>query len=126
MKKALYRIYVCYGSPGDEFPFARTMYDVMFPILTELEQREIVNFGFNDGLDGHQITEERRAKFHEDAYSFRPVQFWIGEVRRGREDPHDTPRPGRPSNQHIAATIQQLFKENPFESRRSIAETLQI
>jgi predicted HTH transcriptional regulator len=66
------------------------------------------------------------AQFHEDAYSLRAVQFWIGEVRRGRENLHDDPRPRRPSEEHITGKIQELLNQNPFESARSIAETLEI
>jgi hypothetical protein len=77
-------------------------------------------------LDPRQIVEKLEAQFHEDAYSLRAVQFWIGEVRRGREDLDDAPWPGRPSEEHIAARIQDLFNQNPFESACSIAETLHI
>jgi hypothetical protein len=83
MEKDLYRIYVSYASHGDEFPFARTIHDVKFPILMEYGQRVIVRFLFNHGLDARQITEKLKAQLHEDAYSFRTVEFWIGEVQRG-------------------------------------------
>jgi DNA-binding MurR/RpiR family transcriptional regulator len=69
---------------------------------------------------------ELETRFHEDAYSLRAVQFWIGEVRRGREDFQDEPRPGTPSEEHVTAKIQELFDQNPFTSARSIAETLHI
>jgi hypothetical protein len=54
----------------------------MFSILMSSEQRVIVKFLFNDGLDGHQITEELGLQFHEDGCSIHTVRFWIGEVQR--------------------------------------------
>jgi hypothetical protein len=72
------------------------------------------------------MVEKLERQFHEDAYSLSAVQFWIGEVRRGREDLDDEPRPGRLSEEHITAKIQELLNQNPFESARSIAETLSI
>jgi hypothetical protein len=48
------------------------------------------------------------------------------EVRGGREDLHDEPRNRRRSEEHITAKIQELLNQNPFESARSIAETLHI
>jgi hypothetical protein len=80
----------------------------------ESEQRVIVKFRFNDGLDARQITEELRLQFDENAYSFHMVRFCIGEVPRGREDLNDLPRLGKPSDEHITATIQQLLDEYPF------------
>jgi transposase len=63
----------------------------------EHEQRVIIKFLFNDGLDPRQIVEKLEAQFHEDVYSLRAVQFWIGEGRRSREDLPDDPRlEGRP------------------------------
>jgi hypothetical protein len=126
MKNVLYRIHVSYASRIDEFPFARTRSDVMFSILIWSEQRVIVKFLFNDGLDARQITEKLRLQFYKDAYSFDAVRFWIGEMRRVREGLHDRRWRGRWSHEHIAATIQQLLTENPFESARPTAETLDI
>jgi transposase len=61
----------------------------------EDEQRLIIKFLFNDGLDADQITEKLSAQFNEDAYSLRTVQLWIGELRRGRQDLYDALRSGR-------------------------------
>jgi hypothetical protein len=55
----------------------------------ELEQRIIIEFLTNESLDGHQILAELQKHLGWRAYALRTVQFWIGEVRRGREDLHD-------------------------------------
>jgi hypothetical protein len=86
----------------------------------------IIKFLFNDGLDAHQIAEELKAQFPEDAYSLRAVQFWLAEVRRGREDLHDKLRLGRPPPDCLLARIQEILNENPFESARSMADILHI
>jgi transposase len=92
----------------------------------EDEQRVMIKFLFNDGLNPPQIVEKLEAQFHEDAYSLRAVQFWIDEVRRSREDLDDEPRRGRPSEEHTTAKNQELLNQNPFESASSIAETMHI
>jgi hypothetical protein len=92
----------------------------------EYEQRLILKFVFNDGLDMHQITEKLSAQFNEDAYSLRTVESWVGELRRGRSDFHNAPRSGGPLDEHLATRILELLRENPFESIRSRAETLQV
>jgi hypothetical protein len=92
----------------------------------EYEQRVIIKFLFNDGLDPRQIVEKLEAQFHKNGYSLRAVQFWSGEVRRGREDLRDVPRGGRASEEHITAKIQELLNQNPFDSGHPRPETLHI
>jgi transposase len=86
----------------------------------------IVKFLFNEGADTHRVAERLRAQFHEDAYALSTVQFWITELRRGREDLHDEPRTGKHSSESLPTKIQELRDENPFESARSLAEILQV
>jgi transposase len=99
--------------------------DVTLAILMEYGQRVIIKFLFNKGADARQIAEGLRAQFHEDACALRTLQFWITELRRGREDLHDEPRTGRPSVENLPTKIQELLDEKPFESARSMAEILQ-
>jgi transposase len=126
MKKWLNRIYVSHASQAGQLMLACTLNDVKLDILMEYEQGVIVRFLLNEGSDTRQIAEGLRAKFHEDAYPLRTVQFWIMEVRLGREDLHDEPRMGRPSAEDLTAKIQELLDQNPFESARAMAETLQV
>jgi hypothetical protein len=44
----------------------------------------IIKVLVNDGLDAQPIREKLAAQFHDDISSLRTVQFWVGEVRRGR------------------------------------------
>jgi hypothetical protein len=67
-----------------------------------------------------------RAQFHEDACALSTVQFWITELRRGREDLHDEPRTGRPSAENLSTKIQELLDDNPLESARLMVEILQV
>jgi hypothetical protein len=82
LKISLNQIYISYASHQDSFPLTSPIYDVEAPIRMEYEQRVIIKFLFNDGLDPRQLVEKLEAQFHEDGYSLRAVQCWIGEVRR--------------------------------------------
>jgi hypothetical protein len=92
----------------------------------EYDQRVIIKFLFNERPDANQIVENFESQFHEDAYSLRSVQFWIGEIKRGREDLHDAQGSGRRLIESLTPQIKVLFNENCFVSARSIAETLQV
>jgi hypothetical protein len=76
--------------------------------------------------DANQTVERFEAQFREDAYSLRSVQFWIGEIKRGREYLHDAQRSGRRPIESLTAQMKVLLDENCFVSARSIAETLQV
>jgi hypothetical protein len=58
------------------------------------------------------------------AYQLRTVQFWITEIRRGRQDPHDEIRSGRPPLHDLDRKLLAIFDKSPFESAHSIAERL--
>jgi hypothetical protein len=76
--------------------------------------------------DANQIVEGLETQFHEDTYSLRSVQFWIGGIKRGREDSHDAQRSGGRPIESLMAQIKVLLDENSLVSARSIAETLQV
>jgi hypothetical protein len=78
------QIFVSSASHRDSFPLARPICGVQAPIQMEYDQRVIIKFLFNDGLHPRQIVEKLEAQFHEHAYSLCAVQFWIGEMQRGR------------------------------------------
>jgi hypothetical protein len=62
----------------------------------EYHQSVIIKFLWNDGADARHIATILQEQFAENAYQLRTVQFWMTEIRRGRQDPHDEIRSGRP------------------------------
>jgi hypothetical protein len=70
--------------------------DAEAPIRMEHEQRVIIKFLFNDGLNPRQIVEKLESQFQKDGCSFRAVRCGIGEARRGPEDLYSELRPGSP------------------------------
>jgi hypothetical protein len=78
-----------------EFSGNDTLKDVKFCIPMESDQRVIIKALFNERCDANSIVERLEAQFHENIYSLRSVQLWIGEIKRGREDLHDTKLSGR-------------------------------
>jgi transposase len=126
MKKCFNQLSLSRDSQGGQSMLDRMLKDVTLAILMEYEQRVIIRFLFNEGVDARQIADRLRAQFHENADALRTVQFWIAELRRGREDLHNEPRRGRPLAENLPTKIQELLHENPFESARSMAETPQV
>jgi hypothetical protein len=90
----------------------------------EYDQRVIIRFLHNERADAHNITQRLQAQFSQDAYTLRTVQFWIGEIRHGRQDLHDENRIGRRPLDDLDAKILTILDISLFESAGSIAETL--
>jgi hypothetical protein len=86
----------------------------------------IVKFLHDEKADVHDIAQRLQAEFAQDAYALRTVQFWIGEVRRGRQDIHGENCMGRPLLDDLDAKIPDILDKSPFESVRSIAENVRV
>jgi hypothetical protein len=71
-----------------------------------------------------QFTEYAEHAKH--AYQFQTVQFWITEIRRGRQDLRDEIRSGRPPLNDIDGKILTIFDKSPFQSAHSIIERLLV
>jgi hypothetical protein len=99
------------------------------------DQRVIIRFLWKEGIDAHEIIHRLQEQFGEHAYKLRTVRFWITEIRLGRQDLHDEIRIGRlPLDDlddlndldDLDAKILAILDKSPFESARSIAETLHV
>jgi hypothetical protein len=67
-----------------------------------------------------------QAQFAEHAYQLRTVQFWITEIRCGRQDLHDEIRSGRPHLDDPDGKILAILDKFLFESADSIFERLLV
>jgi hypothetical protein len=92
----------------------------------EYDQRVIIKFLLNEGADARDIADRLQAQFDEHAYKLRMVQFWIAEVRLGRQDLHDEICTRTPPLDDLDTKILAILDKSPFESACSIAETLHI
>jgi hypothetical protein len=92
----------------------------------ELEQKIIIKFPTNEGLEARQILAKLQAHCGSRAYALRTVRFWIGEVRRGREDLHDEHHPRRPLLDVLDTAILGIIGKSLFESAACLAQTLKI
>jgi hypothetical protein len=90
------------------------------------DQRVIIKFLYNEGADGRDIATTLQANSAEHAYQLRTVQFWITEIRLGRQDLHDELRTGRPLLDDLDAKILVFLHKSPFESAHSIAQRLLV
>jgi hypothetical protein len=61
-----------------------------------LEQRHAIRFLLKAGICPKEIPARLLNVYHEAAMKKSQVLFWVGEVRRGREDLAGEERPGRP------------------------------
>jgi hypothetical protein len=109
---------------------------MIFPIWTlksihntfgmEYDQRVIIKFLWNEGADIHQSAARLQVQFAEHAYQLPTVQFWITEMRHGRQYLDDEIRNGRPPLDDLHSKILVILDKSPFESAYSIAERLLI
>jgi hypothetical protein len=76
--------------------------------------------------DCRQIAGRFQTQFGKNASQFRTVQFWITEIRLGRQDLHDAIRTGRPPLDDLDTKILTILDKCLFESAHSIAERLLI
>jgi hypothetical protein len=82
--------------------------------MMEYDQRMIIQFLWNEGIDANQITARLQAQFGEHAYKFRTVRFWIAEVRLGRQDFHDEIRTGISPLDDLDAKTFAILDKSPF------------
>jgi hypothetical protein len=92
----------------------------------EYDQRIIIRFLLNEGIDVHDIADRLQAQFCEHTYTLRTARFWIAEVRLGHQDFHDEIRSGRSPLDDLDAKILVMLDRSSFESACSTAETLPI
>jgi hypothetical protein len=92
----------------------------------EYDQRVIIRFLWNEGINAHEMTHRLQAQFGEHVYALRMVRFWIAEVWIGRQNLYDEIRIGRPLLDDLDAKILTILCKSPFESACSISETLGI
>jgi hypothetical protein len=90
----------------------------------EYDQRVIIRFLWTEGIGASEIITRLQVQFGEHAYKLRTVQFWITEVRFGRQELHDEIRTGKHPLDDLDAKILVILDKSPFESTRSIAERL--
>jgi hypothetical protein len=90
----------------------------------ESDQRVIIRFLHNEGADAHDIRQKLQAQFAQDACALRTVWFWIDEVLCDRQDLHDENCIGRSSLDDFDAKILDILDKSPFESARSISDTI--
>jgi hypothetical protein len=87
-------------------------------------QRVIIKFLWNEESDASQIAARLQAQFVKHACQLRTVQFWITEIRRGRQDLHDEIRSRRAPLDDLDGKILAILDKSPFELVYSMAERL--
>jgi hypothetical protein len=96
------------------------------PSRMEHDQRVIITFRWNERAEACQIVTWLQAQFGKYSCQFRTVQFWISEIRRGRQGLYDEIRNGRSPLDDLDSKILAILDKSPFESSRSICERLVV
>jgi hypothetical protein len=107
------------------FPFC-TLKSVKDIFWMEYDQRMIIRFFWNNGIDVHEIAHKLQAQFDEHAYVLQTVGLSVVEVWLGRQDFHDEILIGRPPLDDLDVKILTIFDKYPFELACSRSETLGI
>jgi hypothetical protein len=92
----------------------------------ESDQRVIIRFLLREEVSADDIQRRLQAQFGDDTYKMRTFQGWCTQVRQGREDLNDAPRPGRPVIDHLDTKILACLDKAPFQSARSLAQELGV
>jgi hypothetical protein len=88
------------------------------------DPRVIIRFLHNEGADAHNTTQKFQTQFSQDTYTLRTVQFWIGEVRRGRQDLYNENCMERLPLDDLDRKILAILDKSLFKLIHSIAETI--
>jgi hypothetical protein len=94
--------------------------------IMEVEQRHVIKFFSDEGIQGVQIVKRLRQHYGENALSRTQVYFWINEVKRGRMDLNTIKSPGRGHDESFAAVIAGKLDADPRLSARKLAQSLGI
>jgi hypothetical protein len=81
----------------------------------EYDQRVIIKFLWNKGVDASQNAARLQKQFAEHAYQFQTIQFWITEIRRGRHDLNDEIRSRRPLLDDLDSKILAILNKSLFK-----------
>jgi hypothetical protein len=92
----------------------------------EHDQRVIIRFLWNEQVNVHKMTHRFQAQLSEHAQTLRTIQFWITEAWLGCQDLFDEIRTRRPPLGNFDIKILAILHKSPFESARSISETLPV
>jgi hypothetical protein len=88
----------------------------------EYDQRVIIRFLWNEGIDVDKITHRIHAQFGEYVHKLQTVRFWIAEVRLVHQDLHNESCAGILPLDDLDAKILVILNKSFFEPTSSIVE----
>jgi hypothetical protein len=91
-----------------------------------LKQRYIIKILVKGQVPAPEIIAKLQQHYGDNALKRTQVYFWIGEVRRGRENLSDVKRLGRSADETLSDLVAGMYGEDPGFSARKIARSLRI
>jgi hypothetical protein len=90
------------------------------------EKRIIIQFLYKEKVRPTQIHRRLAAQYGLETYGLRSLQHWCQLSDCGRQNLNDDPRSGRLPIDHLDAKIIARLEREPFSSRYSVAEALDV
>lgn len=92
----------------------------------QMDQRYAIMFLLKKNMKPKDIIKNLQETYKDACLSESQIYFWIREIRCGRTNLNDLPKPGRPVDEQLTVSIQRQHSNDKSASARKIARSLNV